>query len=271
MVTHKMVFCYSLHILVLIIIYTCMSLYYKSTQHIDRQFQSPITEEERKLLMVTARAFIRALDSANIPYMIYSGTLLGSYRHHDLIPWDDDFDILINASLRNAVKRFVAKYDDSFALYVPNFQDFAWKYYRKDMALKTLPNLPFGWPYVDIFFFNENETHIWDDISYLSKEFTFRKDKVFPLQRRLFSSMQLSAPCNPLHMLSTYHIQSCKSRSMSHKHEVILPKNSYRVIPCQALTGFYPFVHHTKTEDGWKETLKVGDIVLYSIDVKEYC
>ncbi|CAI9719311.1 Hypothetical predicted protein [Octopus vulgaris] len=177
MAIRQMVCRYSLHILVLIVIYTCFSLYYKSIPHIEEQFQSSITEEEQKLLMETARAFIRALDSANIPYIIYSGTLLGSYRHHDLIPWDDDFDILINGSFKNAVKRFVAKYDDSFALYVPDFQDFAWKYYRKDMALKTLPNLPFGWPYVDIFFFKENETHIWDDISHVSKEFTFRKDK----------------------------------------------------------------------------------------------
>ncbi|CAI9719312.1 Hypothetical predicted protein [Octopus vulgaris] len=271
MAIRQMVCRYSLHILVLIVIYTCFSLYYKSIPHIEEQFQSSITEEEQKLLMETARAFIRALDSANIPYIIYSGTLLGSYRHHDLIPWDDDFDILINGSFKNAVKRFVAKYDDSFALYVPDFQDFAWKYYRKDMALKTLPNLPFGWPYVDIFFFKENETHIWDDISHVSKEFTFRKDKVFPLHQRPFSSMQLSAPCNPLHMLNMYNIQSCKSRTMSHKHEVVLPRNYYRVVPCQVLTDFYPFVHHTKTEDGWKETLKVGDIVLYSIDVKEYC
>lgn len=271
MAKREMIFCYSLYILVLIVIYTCFSLHYKSTQTIDKQFQNSITEEERKLLMETARVFIRALDNANIPYMMYSGTLLGSYRHHDLIPWDDDIDVFINGSLKNAVKRFVAKYDDSFALYVPNFQDFAWKYYRKDMALKTLPNLPFGWPYIDIFFYNENETHIWDDISHFAKEFTFRKDKVFPLHQRLFASMQLSAPCNPLHVLNMYNIQSCKSCTMSHKHELILPRSLYRVVPCQELTDYHPFVHHTKTEDGWKETLKVGDIALYSIDVKEFC
>ena len=34
---------------------------------------------------------------ANITYMIDGGTLIGSMLHHGRIPWDDDFDVYINA------------------------------------------------------------------------------------------------------------------------------------------------------------------------------
>ncbi len=39
--------------------------------------------------------FIIRLDLQDQWFMV-AGTLIGSGRHHDIIPWDDDLDIAVN-------------------------------------------------------------------------------------------------------------------------------------------------------------------------------
>jgi len=43
--------------------------------------------------MELLRRFDKLCKENNIEYWLSGGSLLGAYRHNDIIPWDDDIDI----------------------------------------------------------------------------------------------------------------------------------------------------------------------------------
>lgn len=46
-------------------------------------------------LFVLLEEFDRVCKALGIPYLLYAGTLLGAVRHGNIIPWDDDLDVLM--------------------------------------------------------------------------------------------------------------------------------------------------------------------------------
>ncbi|KAH3841775.1 hypothetical protein DPMN_115255 [Dreissena polymorpha] len=44
------------------------------------------------------RQFQTVCETDGIAYFFYGGSLIGSYRHFGMVPWDDDIDILLNVS-----------------------------------------------------------------------------------------------------------------------------------------------------------------------------
>ena len=66
----------------------------------------------------TLAALLSALDRHHVGYFVGYGTLLGAYQHHGPIPWDDDMDIVCNASDRAAVRRAAASLAPEYELQV---------------------------------------------------------------------------------------------------------------------------------------------------------
>lgn len=59
--------------------------------------------QEIELLLL--RAFDAICRRSGIPYYLSDGTLLGAYRHGGFVPWDDDVDVSVPMSCREAVQQ----------------------------------------------------------------------------------------------------------------------------------------------------------------------
>ena len=62
----------------------------------------PITIHEE--LLEVLDVFAQEMTSHNLTYFIAGGTLIGSWRHHGFIPWDDDADVYMHVEDRPKLK-----------------------------------------------------------------------------------------------------------------------------------------------------------------------
>jgi hypothetical protein len=223
-------------------------------------FRRSVTDDDEILMKRVLNTFDHAMSSANLTYFMMGGTLIGSYRHHGLIPWDDDVDLIANASEKHLVRLALENLGSDYGLYAPS--DYAWKFFYT--KVDTIPEKPFRWPYVDLFFFLENKTHIWHETPQFRSEITVLKNKVFPIVRRPFMGMFYPAPCNTHFVLQGHGdiMATCMASWYSHKFEQWRPIYTWSVVPCGQLSDRFPFVSHKKIASGWNETLIIGNQTL---------
>lgn len=182
--------------------------------------------------------FVEICEHNKIEYMMYGGTLIGSYRHHGPVPWDDDMDFWIPYSQLDVLEKAVSKYTYKYK-YVRGYGNRS-KFFSYESNTRPKGSLLWNWPYLDIFYYVKNETHVWDSYKNFG-DFNFKNDDVFPLTRRPFLHMMLNAPYKTESVLTkTYNIQTCQRRVYDHKNEV--GERSIKNVPCEKLHKYYPFV-----------------------------
>ena len=66
----------------------------------------------KRVLLNVLKHVSEVMQTCNIEYIIWAGTLLGALRHHGFIPWDNDVDILIKASSEKSLLSCIETRDE---------------------------------------------------------------------------------------------------------------------------------------------------------------
>jgi len=268
--------CTKTHLCIVILLMSA-AFFAWQTYFLSYYYARPLSAAEEESLTQTFLALLEAVTppKSNLTFFLHAGSLLGSYRHHDMIPWDDDIDIMFSAAQKSQVRDVLSMLTHDYGLYTREFSvnelklKVHWKLYSRN-GRKV--NVNFTSPFVDIFFFVENETHVWNEASYLADE-CYLKRHVFPLTERPFRGRMVPAPCDPAAVLSVnYDLKACKSPWYSHLRDESVYSRSV-MTPCRVLEERFPFVRRnvSKRVGYEKETLVVNGVAGRELELRAHC
>lgn len=209
----------------------------------------------------------RMLRTHNIRYFVPGGALYGSYFMHDLLPWDDDADIYVHIRDRAKMEAALLTLAPEFQLTNLTDQMSMKLHYNYNKPERRGWNYNWVWPFADIFFVDENRTHIYQYPLGYGVLFEYPKEIILPLHLRPCANFWIPAPRDTLKFLSRYRKKfTCGQFGWSHQKEYYLKK---QLVNCSLLDDTYAFVHRSATPGGVLERLIFNGSIVHSCLVKE--
>ena len=227
------------------------------------QFSPGLNETEYNWYMELIRVFDDTCKRFNITYFIIAGSAIGAYTHHGFIPWDDDFDMMVNVSQKDILKLALQSVPDH-GVYTPqNYTLKFWHYF-----FSRASRYQWRWPFIDIVFFDVNDTHEYDVTLKELRLFNI-KSHIFPLRTGLFEHLLLPVPRNmEAYLNNRYNMDKCYSNIRYHRESLKGFKYRQKIVPCGTFWNVYPFVHRFRKDKFAYEELRLGNKVLYTLLVK---
>jgi hypothetical protein len=204
-----------------------------------------LSQDEKLRLFKAFKYFTILLDYHNIIYYISYGALLAHLRGaQSMLPFDDDVDISVFKADRKRIKEIftLKKWPPNMREFYENisYTDFTngkVYYQQSGCAQPLLPKWKFCFPYVDLLFMLENDTHTWLDAPCSER---FHKKDVFPLKRVNFYNFTVWAPQHGDRLMEAILLRRdfrtiCCSNKYSHKREKYT--SNFVCLPCECLNN----------------------------------
>ena len=230
-----------------------------SYSHLPRALSPDAYNQTISLLGDVIDGFVKH----NVTYMIAFGTLLGSYMTHDILPWDDDIDLLVPLSDRNKVLKIFQSGEINSTVNKNHPSRMIKLFYKNG---KKLP-YPWKWPFIDVMHYKADEKKMTFDTDEQSSSLHLKYSQIFPLHKRPFAGMCLWSMNDPLTFLKVkYGDIQCRSGGWNHQHE---KRQTAVRADCGDVVDHYPLVYRNMTAGGVLETLRLKGEDLYTMYVKD--
>ncbi|ELT89290.1 hypothetical protein CAPTEDRAFT_213888 [Capitella teleta] len=206
-----------------------------NTSSIPHEFNRAMSRDEYQAIEDLLSVFHSAMTKNNLTYFIASGTLLGSYRHHGIIPWDDDVDVYILSDQKMRVMQALSSLGPQHAL---DAKTKRWKLFS--VFSQPIQGHSWKFPFVDISLLDDHSDWLADSDPAFVPRFSFHKDWIFPLRLRPFGRLMVWAPKNTEMVLKkSYDISICASLNYNHREEIFTAGSI--MISCDVLKRIYTF------------------------------
>jgi hypothetical protein len=180
-------------------------------------FVKRMTDEQEAALYSTAAQVRDMLDVTGLPWCLSHGSLLGAWRHHGIIPWDDDLDFWFPRDHTRILEYEVKKRGWSYARLSP----FLAKIWDDRQAIhQSYPNHPWKWPFCDITLYDViSQNTVLIEWGRHTRFAPFHRDKLLPTQLCPFGPLILPVPnCPEIFLGAIYPEWNTRPTSSDRSH-----------------------------------------------------
>ncbi|GAA31172.1 hypothetical protein CSKR_103575 [Clonorchis sinensis] len=216
-------------------------------------FEPVFSKGQRALFTRLLSLFADVMSTSGLgdKFILNAGTLHGSLRHHDFIPYDEDVDVCVD---KEVLPKIITLFQEYKPEYVFRYGKRLSKFYTRRIPTqleavdseysRNTSKYPWLYPALDICYYTKNDTHVHEILAD-GQVRTWARSVFFPLLFRPFGFRWYPTPFNSIRYLRTLVAQgpNCIRVEWDHVTESERKRSS---IPCKVLGNRYAFVERSK-------------------------